>query len=361
VITGPDGGAAAGHGRLRASHADREHVIDALKTAFADGRLDKDELDDRVGQALAARTCAELAPVTAGIPAGMPPRQPAHARNPAPGSRTVRDVAIGWGAGLSRAAPGAGRLPILPRRCLPPILGEIRTVLAAAAALSALPTPVLPGSGDGRPVLLIPGLDVGDYSLHRVRNYLRGCGHEVWSARIACNVSCSEAAVGRLLTRLAEIADRAGREVALVGHSRGGLYARVLSQRRPDLVSGVVTLGSPFRDQLAVHPLVWANVAALAVLGSLGMPGVLRYGCALSDCCADFRRDLAAPADPTVSYLSVYSQRDGIVDWRACLDPIGRNLEVPATHIGMILDPAVLAEIATAIRLAWEGAAARPA
>jgi uncharacterized protein len=50
VITGPEQGAAAGHGRLRASHADREQVIDTLKTAFADGRLDKDELDAR-GQA----------------------------------------------------------------------------------------------------------------------------------------------------------------------------------------------------------------------------------------------------------------------------------------------------------------------
>jgi hypothetical protein len=49
VITGPEEGAAAGRGRLRASHADREHVIDTFKTAFADGRLDKDELDVRVG------------------------------------------------------------------------------------------------------------------------------------------------------------------------------------------------------------------------------------------------------------------------------------------------------------------------
>jgi len=76
VTTGPDEGAAAGHGSLRASHADREHVIDTLKAAFADGRLDKDELDDRVGQTLAARTYAELAMVTADIPAGPASAQP---------------------------------------------------------------------------------------------------------------------------------------------------------------------------------------------------------------------------------------------------------------------------------------------
>jgi hypothetical protein len=81
VITGPEDGAAAGHGRLRASHADREQVIDTLKTAFADGRLDKDDLDARVGQTLAARTYTELGAATAGIPAAPaqapPPRRPA--------------------------------------------------------------------------------------------------------------------------------------------------------------------------------------------------------------------------------------------------------------------------------------------
>ena len=59
---------AAGRAPLRASHADREQVIEALKDAFADGRLAKDELDARAGQALGARTCAELATLTDDIP-----------------------------------------------------------------------------------------------------------------------------------------------------------------------------------------------------------------------------------------------------------------------------------------------------
>jgi len=79
-MTEPDEGAVAARGRLRASHADREQVIDTVKTAFADGRLDEDELDARVGQALAARTYAELATATVGIPAAPaqapPPRRP---------------------------------------------------------------------------------------------------------------------------------------------------------------------------------------------------------------------------------------------------------------------------------------------
>jgi hypothetical protein len=100
VTTGPDEGAAAGHGSLRASHADREHVIDTLKAAFADGRLDKDELDDRVGQTLAARTYAELATVTADIPAG-PASAPPPRRAGRPLRRAGRPLAsrsaVKWG------------------------------------------------------------------------------------------------------------------------------------------------------------------------------------------------------------------------------------------------------------------------
>jgi Domain of unknown function (DUF1707) len=96
--------AAGGRCRLRASHADREQVIELLKDAFVQGRLAQDELDTRVGQALASRTYAELAALTADIPGGPavapPPRQPARAQNRAPGSHTARDVAIGLGLGL---------------------------------------------------------------------------------------------------------------------------------------------------------------------------------------------------------------------------------------------------------------------
>ena len=78
MLAGPgdEKAAAAGRGHLRASHADREQTIDALKTAFVQGRLTKDELDARIGQTFGARTYAELATVTADIPAGLAPRKP---------------------------------------------------------------------------------------------------------------------------------------------------------------------------------------------------------------------------------------------------------------------------------------------
>src|SRR5215475_15386932 len=80
--------AALCRGHLRACHADREQVIGVLKAAFVHGRLGKDELTVRVGQALAARTYADLATLTADLPAGLvaaePSYQPARARAPLP-------------------------------------------------------------------------------------------------------------------------------------------------------------------------------------------------------------------------------------------------------------------------------------
>jgi uncharacterized protein DUF1707 len=80
---------------MRASHADREQVIDMLKTAFVQGRLAKDEFDPRVGQVLASRTYADLNAVTADIPTGLIRAQsPNRARKPAsvPTPKAVRDA-----------------------------------------------------------------------------------------------------------------------------------------------------------------------------------------------------------------------------------------------------------------------------
>jgi uncharacterized protein DUF1707 len=88
---------AGGRGHLRASHADRERVTEILKVAFVQGRLGRDEFDLRVGQALASRTYAELAALTADIPAGLtaaPPPKPANAQARPPVKKIV--IACGW-------------------------------------------------------------------------------------------------------------------------------------------------------------------------------------------------------------------------------------------------------------------------
>jgi hypothetical protein len=129
VMTEPQDRAAAGGNRLRAARADREQVIEALKAAFVQGMLAKDEFDARVGQALASRPPADLATLTADIP-------------PAPAAaRLARPLAPVRRRPLARAAAGAGG-------CL---------VIAAAAVCGAFildPGPNAPGP----PGALSPGL-----------------------------------------------------------------------------------------------------------------------------------------------------------------------------------------------------------
>jgi hypothetical protein len=108
VFTGPEEGTAAGRGHLRAARADREHVIDLLKAAFVEDRLTKDELDTRTGQALIARTYAELGVLTADIPATVPaarpPRQPVRPQNRPKQAHLARTAAIGSVSCLTVAA-----------------------------------------------------------------------------------------------------------------------------------------------------------------------------------------------------------------------------------------------------------------
>ena len=96
MVAGPARRGAAGRGHLRASDADRERVIGTLKAAFVQGRVTMDELSVRAGQALAARTYAELAVIIADIPAwvskAQPPPEPARAR------RTVSRRTAAWAA-----------------------------------------------------------------------------------------------------------------------------------------------------------------------------------------------------------------------------------------------------------------------
>lgn len=128
---------AGGHGRLRATHADREQVIDVLKTAFVQGRLDRDEFGLRVDRALASRTYADLAAITADIPARL-----ARARPPEPSPGSVNKKAVAAMA----CATGAliGILPVMmltppwPRYVLPVALVWFVLVMVVPAGWLAL-------------------------------------------------------------------------------------------------------------------------------------------------------------------------------------------------------------------------------
>lgn len=121
-MTGPDDQAAVGRDRLRAGHADREQAIETLKHAFVEGRLTRDELDARADRVLAARTYADLAALTADVPAAAGPARP-----PAPVRRRRP---------LVRAAAGSGGCAVVAFAAL-----RLFDVIETAPSTSPGPAP----------------------------------------------------------------------------------------------------------------------------------------------------------------------------------------------------------------------------
>src|SRR4051794_30139595 len=180
----------------------------------------------------------------------------------------------------------APSLPHPPLPHPPPLWRESRFAFEAAALFRSR---VYKGDGiedaGGQPVMLIPGFLAGDDSLGLMTQWLRRTGHRTKRAGIRSNVDCSSASVERLAERLDCLAETSGQRVAIIGQSRGGNLAKVLAVRYPELVSGIVTLGSPQLDPFDIHPLVRVQVYAVGALGTLGMKGLFKHSCKNGACC----------------------------------------------------------------------------
>ena len=234
---------------------------------------------------------------------------------------------------------------------VPPLWRESRLGFEAAQLLRS---PIWRGvgvePGDGRPVLLVPGFMAGDGSLATMAKWLRQNGYRTHRAGMRSNVGCSQDVCERIEERLEALAARTGSKVAIVGQSRGGVLARVVAARRPDLVSGIVGLGAPTVGQLRVHPLVLLHVGVVGALGTGRVPGLFSVSCLRGACCEPFRADLLDDFPPGVRYVSVYSRSDGIVDWRACLDGAADELvEIRASHCGMAVSVQAYEQVARAL------------
>lgn len=134
-MTGPADEIAAGQGRWRASHADREQVVGALQAAFVQGRLTADELDERVGQALAARTYAELAALTTDLPA-----DPTPAVQPAPASPPARRLQNPAARRAVKAGAGAIGVAVIALGVVIAVAGEPAAAVFIAVFMLVLAT-----------------------------------------------------------------------------------------------------------------------------------------------------------------------------------------------------------------------------
>jgi pimeloyl-ACP methyl ester carboxylesterase len=203
--------------------------------------------------------------------------------------------------------------------------------------------------GAGRGVVLVPGFFAGSPSLAVTRRWLRGRGFRPRDAGIGFDVGCTGELVDRLERQIVRHVRDTGGRVVLIGHSRGGGLARLVAVRRPDLVRGLIMLGSPVLDPLGAHPAVLRAARLLARLSAAGLPGLITADCLTGACRDDHLAGLAAPLAPEVPALAIYSRRDAIVPWRSCLDPSAAHAEVRSTHLGMSLDPDVYTAIEPAL------------
>jgi hypothetical protein len=136
MATGPgDELEAAGRGHLRASHADREQVVGALKAAFVQGRLDKDEFDLRIGQALTSRTYGELAALTADLPARL-----TRARPPEPARQPVNKKAVATLTGATPALVGMVAAVMRVMKSATPWPVALSVIVIMVVLLVAVPT-----------------------------------------------------------------------------------------------------------------------------------------------------------------------------------------------------------------------------
>lgn len=222
-----------------------------------------------------------------------------------------------------------------------PLRGELRYGLEFARLVVDRQFRSPPRRASAPPVLLVPGFMAGDQSLAAMRSWLRRGGSPTEAAGIRLNVDCAERAVRGIERRLRRLAEHTGRRVVVIGQSRGGELGRVVAVRNPGLVGTLVMLGSPVLDPLSVGPAVMSAVRYVARLGDLGVPRVFSSECGEGECCAAFRDDLQAPLPTSVRAVAIYSRSDGVVSWRACLDPCANQVEVDSSHSGMSVNPDV--------------------
>ncbi|MGH6872518.1 MAG: esterase/lipase family protein [Rhizomicrobium sp.] len=186
--------------------------------------------------------------------------------------------------------------------------------------------------GDGHTVLVIPGFLAADWTTARLRAYLRAIGYRTETARIAFNAGPTPKMLSRLNETLLALAQDG--PVSLVGQSLGGVLARGLAMRHGNKIRALVTLGSPIHFPVTTPLQPFASLLT-PLQDKTWLAGLHR----LSD-------------SPGMPVTAIYSEDDGIVDWRQCLQDesdLCRNVRVSGAHATMGSNPEVQRTIALAL------------
>ena len=205
--------------------------------------------------------------------------------------------------------------------------------------------------GRGEPVVSVPGFLGSDVYLTELRTWLGRIGYTAHVSGIGRNSDCPDILYEKLLETIIAAAGRSDQRVSLVGHSLGGALARAAAITRPDLVSQVITLGSPLRG-MSANPLVVALARLVTRLVTDPKEHPRQHGDHVHDtsCSIQVLTALQSPLDASVRLTSIYSRTDGVVDWASSVvDPPDRCIEVNATHIGLVVNPDVYRHIGAAL------------
>jgi len=220
----------------------------------------------------------------------------------------------------------------------------LRAAIEFCSARVSRPSAV---AGDGHPVIVYPGLGAGAMTTAQLRTHLQSCNFTVHDWELGVNTGPDglfDAWLPTLVERVRNLHALHGRKVSLVGWSLGGIYAREIAKCCPECVRQVITLATPHR--------------AIADANHAGT--IFRMlGGSIPELPPDLLQRVAAR--PPVPVTSIYSESDGLVCWRGCLEQAGRqaeNIAVHASHLGMPSHPDVLRIVAE--RLAQPEGAWRP-
>ena len=214
-------------------------------------------------------------------------------------------------------------------------LAELVSLQGASPLLSFAP------SGDGHPVMVLPGFLAGGTTTSPLRRFLKSKNYEPFCWGLGRNLGpLAIGPEGELLAQKLETIHRQmKRKVSLVGWSLGGIMARELAKKYPDMVRQVITLGSPFAGNPRANH-AWRVYQA--VTGQQLDPVEMRE--AFGD---------LAMAPPGVPTTAIYSKQDGVAAWQTCVEKPSRltdNIEVYGSHCGLGVNAAV--HFAVADRLA---------
>ncbi len=207
--------------------------------------------------------------------------------------------------------------------------------------------------GDGRLVVIIPGLFGSDFYLRPLRRWISRIGFRASTSGLWVNAGCPDRLTSEIETWIDRQQPQHDRRLVLIGHSRGGILARALAARLGSRVSHLVTLGSPVGVASAYAQPGGVQLAhrtmSMVARASNTARGILDPQCRFPDCgCAFIDNIRQAPCAET-AVLSIYSREDQIVPPEASIVTGGRNVEVSGTHSGLVYNPAVYRELARSL------------